>query len=560
MDDKIVKKTQDSLGKVIKKPPLTEKLLKKPPFRFLHDILTSVIKNTGTMKGLYTENELNSDQIKDKDSKMAFLQKAVDFVSLVVGKPLSVRPSKIVAGHEPEKTNEFLQELATACNKKIDNDDYVKRALKGEKPGESSKPPRGSSKREEKKDKESRDDKRRERDGSGKENRERQGSGSRDRGKEREKDDKKESRSSKDREGSRDRGERERSRDRRDKDKENKEERKKRHRDRERDRDKEAEKKKEDETAPVLNIHANGDGNESVTPEADEAPSEPPAARIPRPSSAKGSRRRHREDEDEQFRAEKRDEEAVNGTVGEDDLPPQVMAARRMARPASARPAPPKIKPKTDTTQEPDIRVGSGKHVTNVIVDDDNPSDDDDNFMVEDTAIPPPEPEPVVRQSEVEEDGEHGGLVKKMLETKKELEGGSQKAGARREVEKPMVSDAARRKEREMVQKEIDKLRGSIQTLTRSANPLGKIMDYVQEDLDSMQKENEKWKKENKEHTLSLKQEQSVTEMSIEPLKGQLKDLDQLIADQLVLIAAVKSNIVRNDEKIGKMLGSVSKS
>ncbi|XP_064643650.1 TRAF3-interacting protein 1-like isoform X5 [Lineus longissimus] len=527
MDDKIVKKTQDSLGKVIKKPPLTEKLLKKPPFRFLHDILTSVIKNTGTMKGLYTENELNSDQIKDKDSKMAFLQKAVDFVSLVVGKPLSVRPSKIVAGHEPEKTNEFLQELATACNKKIDNDDYVKRALKGEKPGESSKPPRGSSKREEKKDKESRDDKRRERDGSGKENRERQGSGSRDRGKEREKDDKKESRSSKDREGSRDRGERERSRDRRDKDKENKEERKK-------------------------------------------APSEPPAARIPRPSSAKGSRRRHREgrgglessdeDEDEQFRAEKRDEEAVNGTVGEDDLPPQVMAARRMARPASARPAPPKIKPKTDTTQEPDIRVGSGKHVTNVIVDDDNPSDDDDNFMVEDTAIPPPEPEPVVRQSEVEEDGEHGGLVKKMLETKKELEGGSQKAGARREVEKPMVSDAARRKEREMVQKEIDKLRGSIQTLTRSANPLGKIMDYVQEDLDSMQKENEKWKKENKEHTLSLKQEQSVTEMSIEPLKGQLKDLDQLIADQLVLIAAVKSNIVRNDEKIGKMLGSVSKS
>jgi hypothetical protein len=42
MDDKIVKKTQETLGKIIKKPPLTEKLLKKPPFRFLHDILTSV--------------------------------------------------------------------------------------------------------------------------------------------------------------------------------------------------------------------------------------------------------------------------------------------------------------------------------------------------------------------------------------------------------------------------------------------------------------------------------------------------------------------------------------
>ena len=42
MNDKIAKKTQDTLGKVIKKPPLTEKLLNKPPFRFLHDLTTSV--------------------------------------------------------------------------------------------------------------------------------------------------------------------------------------------------------------------------------------------------------------------------------------------------------------------------------------------------------------------------------------------------------------------------------------------------------------------------------------------------------------------------------------
>ena len=42
MDPRIVKKTQDTLGKIIKKPPLTEKLLSKPPFRFLHDIMTSV--------------------------------------------------------------------------------------------------------------------------------------------------------------------------------------------------------------------------------------------------------------------------------------------------------------------------------------------------------------------------------------------------------------------------------------------------------------------------------------------------------------------------------------
>lgn len=42
LDPVVIKATQTSLGKYVKRPPLTEKLLKKPPFRFLHDIVTSV--------------------------------------------------------------------------------------------------------------------------------------------------------------------------------------------------------------------------------------------------------------------------------------------------------------------------------------------------------------------------------------------------------------------------------------------------------------------------------------------------------------------------------------
>jgi Microtubule-binding protein MIP-T3 CH-like domain len=42
LDPEVVKRTQDSLGKFVKKPPLTEKLLRKPPFKFIHDVIKVV--------------------------------------------------------------------------------------------------------------------------------------------------------------------------------------------------------------------------------------------------------------------------------------------------------------------------------------------------------------------------------------------------------------------------------------------------------------------------------------------------------------------------------------
>lgn len=45
IDPAVIKKTQDILGSVIRKPVLSEKSLKKPPFRFLHDIITNVRHN-----------------------------------------------------------------------------------------------------------------------------------------------------------------------------------------------------------------------------------------------------------------------------------------------------------------------------------------------------------------------------------------------------------------------------------------------------------------------------------------------------------------------------------
>lgn len=529
MDPKIAKKTQDLLGKFIKKPPLTEKLLSKPPFRFLHDVMTSVIKTTGVMKGLFTDSEMNSENVKDRDGKIAFLQKAVDYVSAASGKQLSVKPAKVVAGHEPEKTNEFLQALAQAINSKVDNEDVLNSMNNKDKSSKREEKEERPRDREKSSDRRKRDEEKKSREcGEEKESRDRE-----DKHKDRSKD-----REDRHKDRSRDRDDRHKDRDDRHKDRE--------HKDREREREgrhksgrsrqrREEEGKEND--APKETI-VNGDHKSNEAPQ-----------RIQRPTSAKGSRRRMEggnlsSDEDVPVQ---RQEPAL----GNDDVPQQVTG--RLARPSSARPAPPKRK--EDTAQsEPAMRLGSGKP-QNLILDDGKDSDEDETFVVEDAPVQQEEPEQPPAPLVEDDDEDHGGLVKKIMESKKEYE-----QPRETKIDRPTVSDAQRRKQREAVQREIDKLRGSIQTLTRSANPLGKIMDYVQEDLDSMQKELEKWKEENKEHALALKREKAITERAVEPLRVQLSEVDQAIKDQLDLIGAVKSNIIRNDQKIEKMLRTIAKS
>lgn len=57
----------------------------------------------------------------------------------------------------------------------------------------------------------------------------------------------------------------------------------------------------------------------------------------------------------------------------------------------------------------------------------------------------------------------------------------------------------------------MDALRDSIQKLTRSVNPLGKLMDFLQEDIDSMQLEMTMWHNVYTTATSDFKKEQGYT-------------------------------------------------
>jgi hypothetical protein len=55
--------TKSALEAVISKPKMIEKYLARPPFKYLHEIISSVSKTTGYASGLFSAEEETADGI-----------------------------------------------------------------------------------------------------------------------------------------------------------------------------------------------------------------------------------------------------------------------------------------------------------------------------------------------------------------------------------------------------------------------------------------------------------------------------------------------------------------
>ena len=84
---------------------------------------------TGFSEGLFNAQELDAKSISEKDAKINFLTKIITLTEMIIGEEIDVKPNKIVAGHEPEKTNAFLQAMFQAATAGIDTKPYVNQIL-----------------------------------------------------------------------------------------------------------------------------------------------------------------------------------------------------------------------------------------------------------------------------------------------------------------------------------------------------------------------------------------------------------------------------------------------
>merc|ERR1712072_448744 len=105
---------------------------------------------------------------------------------------------------------------------------------------------------------------------------------------------------------------------------------------------------------------------------------------------------------------------------------------------------------------------------------------------------------------------------------------------------------------------DMERLRTSIQTLVQHTGPLGACLDYLQEDVGLMNIELRKWEDECRKYEARVETERAKSVEVLHPLQSELAEIEAQIAERVATIAAAKSNISRNEDRLLQLLKLVS--
>jgi len=603
-DEEWIGHTQETLGKLISKPKMTEKYLKKPPFRFLHDIVMEVVRSTNFAQGLYTTEECDAAQLSDKQAKVDFLNKAISVTCFALGEKIDVSANKIVAGLEADKTNQWLQKVHQAATTCVGakSEEAVQRVLNGEsmsapkekkKKKEEEHPPAeakssaaaddGGAAAADEEAKKKEEDKKRRADRKKREEEKKRAAEEAEakaaaKATEKAAAEAAEAKAAADEQAAAaakapspdaEADEEAAKREKKEEEKRKKEEDRKRREEKKRQQAEAEERQRQEAEAAAATAAAAAAAEEAerqrAAAEAAQAehladmPSAPGSAAQPtRPAAADHSRGGH--DEAAAREAAMLAAQHGEGLPGEDDLLARAQQARP-ERPRTAGRRPPKVTSKVTTSNE---QTGLTSNVQAPVIISEGAKDDDDEDLFE----APAQEGLGFGMLKADDGAQHGKLVSNLLAEQKKQE---EKERIKKEEEetreefeegggKGIRMGKLKRKKGESTQQvevDIAALGGAIQSLCQAANPLGKSIDLVHQDIANMGKELDHWKQEYREASEQYQQQLKMTDELLQPLYQKVAELDDKIAEQRSKIRNSRSRISKNDLKIQGLLESV---
>lgn len=96
-----------------------------------------------------------------------------------------------------------------------------------------------------------------------------------------------------------------------------------------------------------------------------------------------------------------------------------------------------------------------------------------------------------------------------------------------------------------------------IQSICHNTAPLGKSIEFVNDDVEAMNKELAGWRRQYNASKSKLQNELKLTEEALLPVYDKIREVEEQILDQKAKIQTTKSQILKNDSTIHDLLMSV---
>jgi TRAF3-interacting protein 1 len=478
---------------------MSEKLLVKPPFRFLHDVIIATLEATGYPQGLFADAELQSENVADKDAKLKFLNKIIVHVGETIGEPVACDPKNVIAGKEPAATNLFLRALYRAATGKFSKPAAPQQAKEQPKVEEERKKRREEPKKEEiKREEVKKEEVKKE-------------------------EPKKEESKREDR-----------------KREENRKEEGKRREERKREETKKEDVKKAE---PKREEPKREDRKREET-KREEPKREEPKREEPKREEARKVKEEPKREEARKVKEEpKRDEEEKAKPV----------------RPQTASKRPPKVK---SNIIEEESKVAAPAKPTGVILESKGGDEDEEVPIVSSrqpgrsvavSDVKGQDHGKLVRDILKEDTS----AKKTTIEYSKEDSDLNAPEGKKIRLSNIKSSKADVRKTIVMTVQDLDELKNAIQQLCQSTNPLGKSIDLVNDDIESMNREYERWRRQYSQAQVHIGEEKKITNDKLQASFDKLAEIEEQIKDKEIKINNTKAQILKNEQTIRNLLQTV---